>query len=76
LLYRGWVRYEGRSFDVTLGRQRIPLGRARLWNPTDLFNPIFPLAIEGDQRIGQDAVVARWEPLDEIWLVGLWSPQD
>ncbi len=76
LLYRGWLRYEGDSFDVTVGRQRIPLGRARLWNPTDLFNPIFPLAIQGDQRIGQDALLARWEPLRSFWVMGIWAPQD
>ena len=76
LLYRGWLRYEGDSYDVTLGRQRIPLGRARLWNPTDLFNPIFPLAIQGDQRIGQDALVARWKPLRSFWVMGIWAPQD
>ena len=76
LLYRAWLRYEGERWDATVGRQRIPLGRARLWNPTDLFNPIFPLAIEGDQRIGQDSVVARWQAVDDVWAMGIWSPQD
>jgi hypothetical protein len=59
LLYRGWLRYETDSFEVTLGRQRIALGRGRLWNPSDVFNPIPPLAIEADQRIGVDAALAR-----------------
>jgi hypothetical protein len=76
LLYRGWVRYEGVDVEVSAGRQRIALGRARLWNPTDLFNPIPPLAIEGDQRIGVDSVVGRARVQDDLWLVAIVAPQD
>jgi hypothetical protein len=75
-LYRAWVRYEGERFDLTAGRQRIALGQGRLWNPTDLFNPIFPLDVEGDQRIGQDAAVARVRLSKQLRLAGIWSPQD
>ena len=75
-LYRAWLRYEGDQWDLTLGRQRIALGRGRLWNPTDLFNPIFPLAVEGDQRIGQDAAVGRLRLGRTLRLVGIWSPKD
>jgi len=59
-----------------LGRQRIPLGKARLWNPTDLFNAISPLAIQGDQRIGQDAVRAKLRLAEGLWSEAIWSPQD
>ncbi len=76
LLYRAFVRYESERVEVALGRQRIPLGRARLWNPIDLFNPIPPLAIEGDQRIGQDAGRARFRLAEGLWAGGIWSPQD
>ncbi len=76
LLYRGWARYEGDDFEVTVGRQRIALGRARLWNPTDLFNPIPPLAIEGDQRIGVDSVVARARISGDLWASAIVAPQD
>ncbi len=75
-LYRGFVRYESERAEVALGRQRIPLGRARLWNPIDLFNPIPPLAVEGDQRIGQDALRARFRLAEGVWAGGIWSPQD
>ena len=67
LIYRGWLRWEEERWDLTVGRQRIPLGRTRLWNPTDLFNPIFPLAIQGDQRIGQDGARARVKLADRVW---------
>jgi len=60
LLYRAWVRYEAEHVDLVLGRQRIPWGVGRLWNPIDRFNPIDPLAIEGDQSSGVDAVDAKW----------------
>lgn len=76
LVYRAFVRYETDRVEIALGRQRIPLGRARLWNPIDLFNPIPPLAIEGDQRIGQDAVRARVRLLEGFWAGAIWSPQD
>jgi hypothetical protein len=75
LLYRGWLRYEGDDVELTIGRQRIALGRARLWNPTDLFNPIPPLAIEGDQRIGVDSVVTRVRVTNELWASAIVAPQ-
>jgi len=76
LIYRAWARYEGDRADVTLGRQRIPLGRTRLWNPTDLFNPIFPLAIQGDQRIGQDGVRGTYELADRVWGEFIWTREE
>jgi hypothetical protein len=75
-LYRAWVRWESERAEVTLGRQRIPLGRARLWNPADLFNPIPPLAVEGDQRVGVDAVQGRVRLADALWGGLIWAPQD
>ncbi len=76
LVYRAFVRVEDERGEIVVGRQRIPLGRTRLWNPIDLFNPIPPLAIEGDQRIGQDAVLARLRLLPGLFAAGIWSPQD
>ena len=76
LLYRAWARWEEDGFDLTVGRQRIALGRGRLWNPEDLFNPIFPLAIEGDQRVGQDAAVLRLRLRPGLWARAIVSPQD
>ncbi len=76
LLYRGWLRYAGEDLEVSVGRQRIALGRGRLWNPTDLFNPIPPLAIEGDERIGVDSVVARARLQGELWGSVIVAPRD
>jgi hypothetical protein len=59
-LYRANVVYEGEQLEVTLGRQRVPWGVGRLWNPIDRFNAIGPLAIEADQSAGVDAAKLRW----------------
>ncbi|MGH0031314.1 MAG: hypothetical protein ACQGVC_16070 [Myxococcota bacterium] len=60
LLYRAYLFYESEKLELTVGRQRIPWGVGRLWNPIDRFNAIGPLAIEADQSQGVDAVKARW----------------
>ena len=46
---------------ATVGRQRIPWGVGRLWNPIDRFNPVGPLAIEPQESPGVDAVDLRWQ---------------
>ncbi|MCP3987200.1 MAG: hypothetical protein GY723_22665 [bacterium] len=71
LMYRAFVRYEGEHLEVTAGRQRIPWGVGRLWNPIDRFNAIGPLAIEADQSVGIDALKARWllSDFDSLQLV-------
>ena len=55
-LYRGYLRYAGEKHLFVLGRQRVPLGVGRLWNPIDTFNPIDPLSIELETRKGTDAI--------------------
>lgn len=55
-LYRGYARFRTRRATLAVGRQRIAWGTARFWNPADLFNPISPLAIEREEKIGVDAL--------------------
>lgn len=74
LLYRAFVRYEGRHVQLTAGRQRIPWGVGRLWNPIDRFNAIGPLALEGDQSVGIDALEARWLLSDFDYLQLVYAP--
>jgi len=70
-LYRAWLRVEQGPLQVTVGRQRIPWGVGRLWNPIDRFNAIGPLAIEADQSPGIDAIDVRWSftGFDQLQLV-------
>ncbi|MBI5558328.1 MAG: hypothetical protein HY885_11890 [Deltaproteobacteria bacterium] len=55
-IYRGFLEYRGASHFWTLGRQRIPLGVGRVWNPIDIFNPIDVQATEPEERIGTEAL--------------------
>lgn len=59
-LYRGWLQYDEGAIQLTIGRQRVAWGSGRFWNPTDRFNPISPIAIEQDQKLGVDAANLIW----------------
>lgn len=55
-IYRAYLQHRGMKHFWSIGKQRIPLGVGRIWNPIDVFNPIDSEAIETDERIGTDAV--------------------
>lgn len=42
--------------NISVGRQRISWGTGRIWNPTDLFNPINPANFSKMEKDGADAV--------------------
>ncbi len=51
--------YFRQGFDwgnFTIGRQRISWGTGRIWNPTDLFNPINPANFSKLEKDGADVV--------------------
>lgn len=54
--YRGYVKYSDDSHLITLGKQRVPYGVGRVWNPIDIYNPIDATAVESDQRKGVEAL--------------------
>lgn len=70
-IYRMYLTYATEKSKLVLGRQRVAWGVGRVWNPTDLFNPISPLQIEQDQRDGVDAVSLEYYtgPLSSLNLV-------
>ncbi|MDX9759935.1 MAG: hypothetical protein RBU27_12320 [Bacteroidota bacterium] len=45
--------------SVVVGRQRIQWGTGRVWNPTDLFNPINPASFDKIEKDGADAVSVK-----------------
>lgn len=55
-VYRAYLEYAGEKHFWVVGRQRVPFGVGRLWNPIDVFNPIDSLSIETDERKGTVAV--------------------
>ena len=55
--------YFKQSFDfgnVEIGRQRISWGTGRVWNPTDLFNPINPATYYKLEKDGADAISLKY----------------
>ncbi|MDH3347334.1 MAG: hypothetical protein OEM02_04425 [Desulfobulbaceae bacterium] len=55
-LNRAYLRYAGVKHLWVVGKQRVPFGTGRVWNPIDLFNPIDSLSIEPEERPGTEAV--------------------
>ena len=57
---RLYLRYAFKMGDMTIGRQRISWGTGRIWNPTDLFNPINPANFDKIEKDGADAISSRF----------------
>lgn len=49
-------RQEFNVGNIEIGRQRIAWGSGRIWNPTDLFNPINPANFSKIEKDGADAI--------------------
>lgn len=59
LIDRLYLRQEFSNGNITFGRQRISWGTGRIWNPTDLFNPINPANFSKIEKDGADAVALK-----------------
>ncbi|MDT8323006.1 MAG: hypothetical protein RRA94_02755 [Bacteroidota bacterium] len=46
--------------SLVVGRQRISWGTGRIWNPTDLFNPINPVSFDKIEKDGADALSFKY----------------
>ena len=56
-VHRAYFKWMIQSLTITAGRQQIRFGSARLWDPLDLLNPVFPLSVEGaEEQKGTDAI--------------------
>lgn len=55
-IYRAYLEYAGEKHLVVVGRQRVPFGVGRIWNPIDVFNPIDSYSIEPAERRGTEAL--------------------
>jgi len=58
-LFRAYLKWSSEAADVTIGRQRIPLGTGRFWSTLDMLNPVNPLQVERDEFTGVDAVLVE-----------------
>jgi hypothetical protein len=73
---RLYFRQEFKSLSVVLGRQRISWGTGRIWNPTDLFNPINPASYYKIEKDGADAVSAKYSFGSFTDLNVVFNPQE
>ncbi|MBQ1764512.1 MAG: hypothetical protein IIZ92_16660 [Aquincola sp.] len=75
-LYRAAVTLTRGNVDLKLGRQRIAWGTGRFWSPLDILNPVNPLALEREERVGVDAALleAQLGPLSRASLVVAPAP--
>ncbi len=69
-LFLAWEWEQGR---LVVGRQRISWGSGRIWNPTDLFNPLSPTAFDRIEKDGADAVNLQWYLGDFSDLQVVWN---
>ena len=57
---RLYLRQDFSSASLVVGRQRIAWGTGRIWNPTDLFNPINPANYSKVEKDGADAISFKY----------------
>lgn len=73
---RLYFRYGFDFGNITIGRQRISWGTGRIWNPTDLFNPINPVDFSKLEKDGADAVSFTWNIGNFTDLELVYNPVD
>ncbi len=57
---RLYFRQDFRFSNFVVGRQRVAWGTGRIWNPTDLFNPINPASFFKIEKDGADLATAQF----------------
>jgi len=75
-IYRALATLEGERVRVVLGRQRLAYGTALFWSPVDIWNPVSPLALEPENRIGVDGASATWWATDHLTFTALYGVGD
>ncbi|MDD4855401.1 MAG: hypothetical protein PHU41_06130 [Sulfuricurvum sp.] len=61
-LYRLYGGYSDENQRISFGLQKVSMGVGRIWNPTNMFNPKKPLALEPDEVYGVFALAYSYAP--------------
>ncbi len=61
--------------QLIVGRQRISVGSGRIWNPTDVFNPISPVVFTKVEKDGADALTLKTYLDDFTDLLLIYNPE-
>lgn len=59
--YRATVKFSEDATDLTIGRQRIPLGTGLIFSALDMLNPVNPLLIERNEYVGVDSALLEYK---------------
>ena len=73
---RLYFRQNLSSISIVVGRQRIAWGTGRIWNPTDLFNPINPASFDKIEKDGADAVSLKYYVGNFTDLETVYNPEN
>ena len=73
---RLYVRQNFSRGRLIVGRQRVSWGTGRIWNPTDLFNPINPASFDKIEKDGADAVSFKYYFGNFTDLELVYNPED
>jgi hypothetical protein len=73
---RLYFRQNFLTSSLIIGRQRIQWGTGRIWNPTDVFNPINPANFDKIEKDGADAVSFTSYLGNFTDLEIVWNPED
>ncbi len=73
---RLYLKHDFSWGNVILGRQRISWGTGRIWNPTDLFNPINPTSFYKIEKDGADLLSSKIFLGDFTDLNLVFNPQE
>lgn len=75
-VYRAMLTLEWEKARMVIGRQRLAYGTALFWSPVDIWNPVSPLALEPEEKIGVDGVSGIWWATDDLTVTGLAAMAD
>ena len=73
---RLYLRQDFKRGNIILGRQRIAMGTGRIWNPTDLFNPVNPASYFKIEKDGADAVSGKFAFGNFTDFLAVFNPQE